>query len=291
MNHDKDLGSTPSFRIDSITGNKAPQSLETVQLPHPLQDPDYEAFIDQLRVDHDQLRQVMYPVTSANPDELELWEAEQITARQARHPYESDLVFFTRRLYEEAFSVNQFPKQRFKGSAGVTVGGLVTHCFMRGSILAVDDRLGDIAQWEELAQVNMHNALVAISQNRGEVVSGDLRQIISYISHGIDREYPEIFGFRLLQLLHKVPEMSEIVIDESLLRRYFPDDHDVPVSRTELLYAAWGQSRSLLDDSGQYKHELDEEARAALVNLVALRTNPEMQLFFKYLSPSGYLNE
>ena len=55
------------------------------------------------------------------------------------------------------------------------------------------------------------------------------------------------------------------------------------------MFHAWGQGRIFFDANG-YRPDIenDPEVIAATHNLALLRTHPDMQVFFEYLSPYAY---
>jgi len=62
-------------------------------------------------------------------------------------------------------------------------------------------------------------------------------------------------------------------------------------TKADLIHRAWGKSRALLTPDGHYRSDSNtHEVRAALADLAALRMHPDMQIFYEYLSPSGYIN-
>src|SRR4030067_2575187 len=94
-----------------------------IKTSHPFEDKYFLEVIKKYAPEYiDRLKDTARPGISDNPDELESWEAGQIGRRKKQLPYESDYGYAVRVLYEETFSVNQFPKKPFKESNGLTVG-------------------------------------------------------------------------------------------------------------------------------------------------------------------------
>jgi hypothetical protein len=89
-------------------------------------------------------------------------------------------------------------------------------------------------------------------------------------------------------MLHVVPAMVEPVADKELQAKFVKRDQPIP--RAELIVRAWHRSQALVSD-GHFTSADTPEVLKALKDLLALRTHPEMQVFFKFLSPSGYINQ
>lgn len=102
-----------------------------------------------------------------------------------------------------------------------------------------------------------------------------------------DRTEDETIGYRLLKMLHVTPAMLEPVADKELQARFVNRDRTIP--RAELIVCAWHRPQVLLPD-GYYTSAETPEVTQAVEGLLALRTHSEMQIFYKYLSPSGYIN-
>jgi hypothetical protein len=114
---------------------------------HPFTNPKFIAVVQKYAPEYtDKLAEAEKPTISEHPDELEAWEAEQIEKRKQQLPYESDFSYAIRVLYEETFSVNQFPEKSFKGSNGLTVGGLISHFYTINIINGV--KASDAQNWE-----------------------------------------------------------------------------------------------------------------------------------------------
>lgn len=247
------------------------------------------------------------PIVSEQPDELETWEAEQITARKTWRPSESPAMYLRRLLYEETFSVNQNPGltgPSFSGSAGLTPGGLISHFYQEGSYSGLT--MADIATRPELDEETLGQALMRLGPERRSGAS-DLFAVVGYMTNP-DRfgrfinpdlvgryargeiQPPaecDTIGYRLLRMLHVTTEMLEPVADKDLQARFVNHAHELP--RAELIIRAWHRSQALVPD-GSFTTTTNPEINAALDNLLTLRTHPEAQVFYEYLSPSGYIN-
>lgn len=102
---------------------------------HPFHEPGFRAYLDATFPDFvESVDTATRPSISDKPDELEHWESERILARKSRRSYESAEMYLRRLLYEETFSVNQNPGslQSFRGSYGMTPGGLISHYYWGG---------------------------------------------------------------------------------------------------------------------------------------------------------------
>ncbi|MBP9700249.1 hypothetical protein KBD71_03115, partial [Candidatus Woesebacteria bacterium] len=105
---------------------------------HPFEsDPLRTMLEDDYGISAEQIQKVTKPQISNNPDDLEIWESQQIVGRRENLPYESDEGYLVRILYEESFSVNQNPGQwvvLHLSSAGLTPGGLLSHFTYSGPL-------------------------------------------------------------------------------------------------------------------------------------------------------------
>jgi hypothetical protein len=102
---------------------------------HPFDIPDFRSYLVAVAPEYAELvATANRPDISDQPDELERWEAGCILARKAKFDYEPNELYLRHLLYEETFSVNQNPvsAQSFRGSHGMTPGGLISHCYQEG---------------------------------------------------------------------------------------------------------------------------------------------------------------
>src|SRR3989339_895579 len=80
----------------------------TKSIPHPLDDPEFRAFVQREFPERaERIAEMAKPTVSNNPNELESWEARHILQRKQRLEFEGDFDYLIRLLYEEMFSVNQ----------------------------------------------------------------------------------------------------------------------------------------------------------------------------------------
>jgi hypothetical protein len=272
---------------------------------HPFDDPSFKGFLSNEHPEFLGRAESSYrPQTSESADELETWEAERIELRKQRFPHETDELYLRRLLYEESFSVNQQPDVNppvtFQGVAGMTPGGLISHFYPRYAMNGVN--LRDTLDTPELGMPNLAEALSAASQRRR------LATIISTIMQpyaltgmrrynlrlardleagtGLTEEHNNV-AFRMLKMFRAAPEMMKPVTDTQLQTAFV--SHDKPIARAELIVRAWEKSQAILPN-GYYTSAEAPEIKSAVNNLFMLRTHSEMQIFFKYLSPSGYIN-
>lgn len=225
--------------------------------------------------------------------------------------------YLLRTLYEECFSINQNTNQQppptHQESAGMTTGGLVSHYYLDGvdqasieEISSYDfDRtspqaavasLTDTKQKELLMEmaVNASFSNLPFKQRATATKFSSLRSLPRVINSNQPwkpRPWTETSGFGLLNLLLSAPEFLAEVEDPKLLE-IFDLRPDQKISRAHFLSLAWKRmSYNLIDSSGHFKLYDDGEIKEILAKLLRVRLHPEMQIFFKYFSPSGYINE
>lgn len=258
------------------------------------------------------------PKLSQNPDEFELWESAAILARKGNLG-ESTRGYLQRRLYEEAFSVTQFHNgakpPKWEGETGATPGGLLSHYYLNSGrwgesmdILVEDldwsgDDLGEVFKRfsdEGVSAENLERVLNSLHSMHMQRVprSGSFEEHPSS-RDVLDGEYKkdsvwsrlDPISLRLLQMLQSAPDMRADVEDDELVKRiprgYHPDARP---NKAELLLRTWTASQPLLTPEGTYNKSEDPAVLRALNDLLYFRTHPEMQVFFRYLSPSGYIN-
>jgi hypothetical protein len=284
-----------------MTGEQVKQPSFT----HPFDDPSFKEFLGNEHPGFLERTENSYrPQTSESVDELEVWEAEQIESRKQRSPHETEELYLRRLLYEETFSVNQQPDidppVTFQGVAGMTPGGLISHFYPRYVVNGAS--LSDTLDMPELDMPNLAEALSAASQRRklATIISTIMQPyamtgIRGYDSRlaksietgaGLTKEHNSV-AFRMLKMFRSAPEMMEPVEDMQLQATFV--SHDKPIARVELIVRAWEESQVILPN-GYYTPAETPEVKSAVDNLFMLRTHPEMQTFFEYLSPSGYIN-
>jgi hypothetical protein len=248
------------------------------------------------------------PGLSKSPDELEIWESEQIENRKQREDYEDVTAYGRRLFYEEAFSVNQSPgvanPPKHTGMPGMTPGGLVSHFYspIRHNGVDIEQLIAEVPD-----QGNSLSETVQLIDDR------ELARILISFCHDFSTTEPwasqvnafraeQIFrgghvnpilegvGFRMIKMFAAEHSMLEQA-DGDLISHLWDGDLKRLVSRAELLAIAWKQISPVLLPEGYYTHENNQEIRMADQKLIMLRSHPDMQIFFKYLSPSGYVND
>ncbi|MBI3887959.1 hypothetical protein HY310_02730 [Candidatus Microgenomates bacterium] len=252
---------------------------------------------------------VVKPRLSPQPDELETWETNEILRRTQRMEGESDFGYILRTLYEEMFSAEQpgiNGSPIFKGSHAPTIGGFISHYFPNGTINGVGvetlSRLN--LKGENLKQVvaaeqnwKMQQGLVSISNAIAGGTFVNAGQYDDAVMKG--GPYPvelDTLGLRYIRLLHKVPQLVSPIADQKLLEfaGYKNLPREIPVFQVvHNLWQKFGYTESdIFDKDGFLRHEWeDNKVINGFQNLLYLRTHPELQVLFKYYSPSGFLNE
>lgn len=279
---------------------------------HAFDEPEFRSFLEQSHPEFCGLIDLASrPSISSRPDELEQWEAERILQRKQRFSYEEPEMFLRRLLYEEMFSVNQRPDleppDTLHGVAGMTPGGLISHNYPGYTNRRFT--LEDALELDETSEPTLIQALQEVHQ-RNQLQAQDLFEvahsmvypdILSDPTHpfarrriferGLNGNVPdryETVAYRMMKMLRAAPEMMGVVQDKDLQARFTAPTTEI--SRARLLVLAWHNSQSLLPD-GYYTSADTSEVRAAVDNLLAFRTHLEMKVFFKFLSPSGYIND
>ena len=257
-------------------------------------------------------KNVTEPGISKNPDELETWEAEGITARKSgRSSSEDDFRYSLRILYEETFGVNQYPDAPFKGSFGHTVGGLLSHFYDGSKVNNVE--VTDFADGELNG-----NTLKEILKNEPDIKKreaiydwaerltfpGQMDYLGTHnwsykskIMHNPEemhqRDDVDTYGVRILKLVNSIPELTEDVMDPEL-RKMCGVRENVKYTKLQFVRFLWSNTapKTLkpMDDYSVYREEEEPAAQEAFKTLVNIRTHPEFQFLYKFKSPSGYLN-
>lgn len=260
------------------------------------------------------LNAITLPTISQHPDELEAWEVDQIVRHRAQPTATDQRLALYRWLYEESFGVNQNPgvanPPQLHGSLGMTPGGLISHGYPN-VVSYGGHSIPQVARLTALEQSTVSGAMRQLLEVQGGTARGELTAVAGMVQHITRGRAPsstgEIFevarslsedtphderydtvGYRFLKMLHAAPEMTEVVQDKELQARFVM--HDANLTRAELLTRAWRDAnRRLPGDS--FPTEYTDEVAGATEQLLALRTHPEMQIFYTYASPSGYVNE
>ena len=291
--------------------------LADIDTVHPFDKPDFIEWIDSEFFGYGELAaSSQKPRLSNNPDQLETWEAAQVLKRKRLFGDQSNMHYLMRLLYEEAFSVDQNPGMQvnvpvFQGSFGLVPGGLISHY--------MDRQTFDLEKALSLfqASANTREAVKAIPRlplDQEQVLHTIIRcsqrvdaeqlamleltspERVRHLCHRLlntDHPYEELYdvrGHRLLAMLHATPEMTAPLQDESILVDYPTTPANMP-SRAYILQRYWSYFSRTLMAEHYFREPDDDGVRDAIEELLRFRTHPEMQIFFKYLSPSGYLNE
>lgn len=293
------------------TGTETPR--QSVVNEHPFTDEGFILVVNKYAPEFvPKLAQAEKPTVSNNPDELEIWEANEIDRRKRRLPFESDFGYATRVLYEETFSVDQFPQVPFRSSRGPTVGGLISHFYTLSTIDGV--KAGDAKNWE-LKGKTLKEALIGARDfnERRAIITlvhemtypirigrvSDVRRLrggamLRLADNPENSSYPQdmdTYGFRLAKLLSQVPEMNELVQDPELKRiaGFSPERN---LTRAEMVVFFWERvGAKVINQNGGYKLEGEAGTVEGLRELLFVRTHPEMQFLYRFKSPSGHINE
>jgi hypothetical protein len=274
-----------------------------------------------------QIADAVRPQMSSSPDELEMWESTRILKRKDRFSNETDWAYLIRLLYEEMFAVNQAPNMTnppmMGGVPGLTIGGLVSHFYrsrLQNGIL-----ISQILDYNFSGRT-MHQAINAIKESDAMQTDSPLRhlrmfmQSVQYLSQRNDssplmnwevlrsgpisdqvmigksdsykNRYPELdsVGYRLLALLKKEPSFQVMVQDKDL-QKLVGVDETRDINRAELLVVAWHYFQRIFKVVGVGITDPTDEVRELVKKMLVFRTHREMAIYFKYFSPSGYLNE
>lgn len=288
---------------------------QLLALPHPLEQfPVLLDLVDTYFPDKGYrklLLECSKPSISDAPDEMEEWEAEVILRR--KQPLEIEqftgqpgIPYLIRLLYEETYSVRQFQGSK-NGSEGITLGGLLSHHYFGDSTDGVS--INTIAELDLPYQTFEEAFLMLAAQDDYKTFeklvtlvteigfpkryflpghSFRMRQNLLRNKKYIKSDVMENMGYRMVKIINENQELLDKIDEKnfnSLIK--FPFD----ATFIQALYYMWGQlSKRLFNDGGYYKTEITTELLEALEMLILLRTNPQNQILYKYLSPSGYIN-
>lgn len=286
---------------------------ELLALPHPFeQNPELLDLVENFfpgKNYREQLLAATQPGISDNPDELEKWEAEVILRRKQKLPNDFAIAHLIRILYEETFSVRQFQGKQ-SGSEGMTLGGLLSHHYFRHKVDGVDlntvldleitentfkdefERLvknNDFKSLEKLVILVTETAFTEryFTQGHAHRMRTNLLRRRMYIHS----EMAENMGFRAIKVIHSNPTLLQKVTDKKLLE--IPRV-DFETNLVYLLHRLWGilgnSPGVFFSEGGYYKYEATEELLTGLERLILFRINTQTQILYKYLSPSGYIN-
>lgn len=288
-----------------------PESLRETFDGHPLDNPKVLKIIEQhapelLEAIKTCTRQKM----SEHPDELEKWETEAIIQRQRKYTYETDYGYVLRILYEELFSVNQWPGEDvkpFQESFGMTAGGLISHFMsldtINGLSMANPRFLPQIDSipFEQWIDADNHVQQVAVATLfLHELSKDDYRmrgihehQLVGMMKKNKDSKRAQLFHsltFRLLQILTNYKEFVVPITNVELRKIMQIQSDKVVVYLGECIQSIW-KSCAFIVPNGHFVSETDDKNHHALKYLLFLRTHPELQILFRHYSASGLVNE
>ncbi len=296
------------------TDEVQPTLEELLALPHPLeQHPELLALVTQHFPDKGYeklLLDAIKPGISNHPDELEKWEAEAILRRKQKLSGDFGIAHLIRILYEETFSVRQFQGEKFS-SEGATIGGLLSHHYFGGSIdgVTIED-IPELPQLKETFQEEFEEliatddtdsldklvtlaAKIAFPHNYDPTgfYSIRIKQQLLRTRKYFRSEAVEIIAYRMIKILHDYPELLE-KSDKTDLNKVCETSWQANLTFfVDKLWGLLGHAPGVFfTDRGVYKHEITDELLAGLEKLIQFRTNPDTQVLYRYLSPSGYSN-
>lgn len=287
---------------------------ELLALPHPLeQHPELVQLVEKLFPEKNYsklLLEATKPEISNSPDELELWESEVILKRKQKLPNDFGLAHLIRILYEETFSVRQFQDTKL-GSEGPTPGGLLSHHVLFGRVDEVSvESIQEIeilentfeAEFQRLVAANDYATLRIFTTLVTEMAfpsnyfipghAHRMREMMLRKKQYIHSDYLETYGFRTVKMMSLHPEFIAEVVDQSLLEIC---NFNKPEPFVFLLRRLWGilgiTPGPFFAEGGFYKTIENQELITALEKLIQFRIHPQTQLLYKYISPSGYINQ
>ncbi|OGG30534.1 hypothetical protein A3A63_02885 [Candidatus Gottesmanbacteria bacterium RIFCSPLOWO2_01_FULL_46_9] len=79
-------------------------------------------------------------------------------------------------------------------------------------------------------------------------------------------------------------------IQDSALKELLHIKGDMPLTRAGYVVEAWHHFQRFFNDWGFFKDRDENGMKDLVQQFLTIRTHPEMQVFFTYLSPSGYIN-
>lgn len=313
----------------NVSSREESTNLENIDSRHPLERIEVKDYIEKNFPEFaERFKSATKPRISSNPNLLEEWESARIIKGRDTRYLQSDtpLRNLVRGLYAESFSVSQsftasdlshedkdeslnpMNKRQLNGSQGITLGGLVSHYTKpyekaedfpeipkeaRDINEALDLLRKKDTPWMELQE--FVKRIVEIYHRREGIRQGFERRMrdttIRRVLEGDTYDnYIEIVGFRLLALFANNPSMLENVTDEALLTTYGYRP-EAKISCAGMFARAWEHAASLNTFLESGNEELSDLEKDGLNKLLFLRTHPEMQIFYKFFSPSGGINE
>jgi hypothetical protein len=119
------------------------------------------------------------------------------------------------------------------------------------------------------------------------------RRLFDRFKQGSYMKKYDVSGFRYFKMLVEDEALMQPVRDPGL-KEMFNIDKNQGINKVELWHRSWADfihQRQILTERGTYAHDFMPGFKEGLGKLIALRIHPETQSFYKYLSPSGYVND
>ncbi len=255
----------------------------------------------------DLITQCKRPGLSENPDEMEKWEAQRIRKRKQRFKDETLTGWLNRVLYEETFLVDPFPGRTDidlkQGIPGFTPGGLISHHYILGSsngrtiedvlALSTEESLEEqlLSLPDRREQLNFLDVISNSTYRRNSDSIPFLPLVLRSIQE--NKSFPQelnSIGYRLLRILQARRDDFYSSVKDPKLKECVKIS-DKKITKIVLLYSAWSRFQSLLTKQGGIRSLMSEKLKSDLKDFLFFRTHPETQIFYEYLSPSGFLNE
>lgn len=194
---------------------------------HPFEvEPLLQLLNERFQITHEQIASVIKPHISSNPDDLEIWETQQIVGRREQYPNEPIIGYLVRMLYEESFSVDQNPNAwsliLHKSSAGLTPGGLLSHFAQLGPSEDLQKILSTQPTGNTLQRAYVNwmtdpaTGVIITDPTRIKEIESNFRELADAViritrsrDQGIGMDYFRINGFRILDHLKKYFRFTE----------------------------------------------------------------------------------
>lgn len=288
-------------------------TIESAETPptewvHPLDQPQVKSFLKE-NLDptlFGNLVDSTRPTLSANPDQLELKEADAVKKSRLQGDYEETGSFVARTLYEETFGV----------MPAATLGGILSHHFRE--IHYDNHHINPNAAVEELSAIEKDVLSLPAEQALEKVHNIDIIEVIGNLGipandlygsfHLEDRiydsvvenpasilrspKYGHIFqrGWLFLRCLSAFTQkLSASCKDKRILEEYSD------FSRIKVLISAWQNLGSvkggILTEAGTFKKAGDPGFQDGLKKLAVLRSSPDFAFLYKHFSALGSLKE
>lgn len=100
----------------------------------------------------------------------------------------------------------------------------------------------------------------------------------------------DTYGYRLIKMIASEPQMMANIKDREFLTTLGYGENANP-NGLDILQDSWRRSRNYYANIGKMSEKDNPKVHDLVKRLLLIRTHPEMQVFFKYISPSGYINE